>query len=726
MKKLSTIFVLIVLAQISIAQKVNVREEVYLQVNSDNFITGETLYFSAFVTSSATSRLSDLSSIVYVELVGEDRVVFQQKIQLKNGRGYGEFFMPSLVSTGTYHLIAYTRWMKNFESLFRRKITVINPFEEYEKPAQGSQLNAVFYPESGGLVVGRENNMVFRFAKGLQGVMLKGKVVNTAGDKLADIQSSAQGIGQFSIVPKEGESYQAIMEDEQGDFLFFNLPATLSDMAIHVEEDASYFSITVLNKERKLVQLSVSDGQNQVYDEEVETNSEVRLYKKNLNTGAYIASSGDAERIFTFIDQDKSPNQSIEKFQIRDLVQVPIQAKEITQASVSVRKNSSISSIDIKQKSLLNNLNQDLENPNNADIGLSAEWRGTKYVDQSSFIKYLPEVRGELISGKINGSFDEKAETIVTFSTIGQNYQLRTAAPDSEGSFVLQIDPIVGEHLSYLAILNGDSATSLEMESPFLKEYPDFEYVAVNIDSATAVELAERSVRNQIQNAYYEFDPQEDDEVDLTPEQFGEFSRHYVLDDYNRFPKMHEHFIEFIPEVVARQNSSRSKIKVLSRYLLPYDLDPLILVDGVPTTAERILSFSPYKVKSIGVINNRIFNGPLIADGLVSFHTFQGDLHTFNPGDNGLKFTHQGVEPKRDYSFPTYESKDRTSNRLPDFRDQLYWNPEVTIAPEQPYLLEFYTSDTEGIFEILVEGIDSKGQPFVFKKLIEVNPPASN
>lgn len=724
MNRLITILLTLTLAAPLYGQQKNIREAVYLQVNSDDFITGETLYFSAFVTSAASSKLSDLSSILYVELIGEDRVVFQQKILLENGRGSGEFFMPSLVSTGTYQLIAYTKWMKNFDTYFQKKITIVNPFEEYQIPEKQG-LSATFYPESGSLINGQENQVAFHITKERSGVVLKGKVVNDAGDKIADIASDSSGLGTFKITPRAGQAYQAILEDEFGDFHFFNLPATRVDQSIHVEESPGYFSITVHSAEHKLVRLSVADGQNLIYNEEVETNHSVRLYKKNLIPGAYIASAGNSERVFVYQKEQSEVPQKKNVFQPRELVQIPIAVSAKTSASITVRKKNNPRGNNILTNRIENNLTKPLFET--SDIGFTATWSGAKMIESQDSVNYLPEVRGELITGQLIGPSDDITHATIAFSTIGEHYQLRVAQPGADGHFVIQIDPIVGDHPAYLALLDVDSTVSLQMDDPFLEEYPPFSYDPVSIDSATAIALAERSVRNQIQNAYYQFDSRDEAIDNQRSQQFGRYSRLYVLDEYNRFPKMHEHFIEFIPEVVARQNSTRSKLKVLSRFLLPYDLDPLILVDGVPTTADRILNFSPYKIKSIGVINNRIFIGPLIADGLVSFHTFQGDLHTFNPGVNGLKFTHQGVEYQQDHTFPSYhDSAEKLNERIPDFRDQLYWNPLVELSPEQPYMLEFYTSDTEGPFEVIVEGFSTDGEPFLFEQLIQVNPPVSN
>lgn len=728
MRLLTLLFIIGLTAPV-IGQQINVREQVHLQVNTDFLITGETLYFSAFVTSSATGLLSHLSSTLYVELVGEeDKPLFQQKIKLENGRGHGEFFVPSLASTGTYQLIAYTRWMKSFDDYFQSRLTIVNPFEEYVAPETG-RLSLDFYPESGGLLMDQSNDVVFYLSNNLTGIPASGKVVNGAGDKISDIQANQEGFGRFSMTPRPGVAYQAIIEDANGDFHFFNLPDIVTQQNIHIAESAGFFTISVGSGEDKLVRLSVTDGQNTIVSEEIETNKSIRVYKKNLKPGMYRAAVQGSERIFVYQGPQSDAPYGLGQYGQRSLVQAELVVASPTTAAISVRKIDQGNPTNIQESVLFAKTKNPIRSSVDLDMKMiSSQWKGQASLSRNDSVKYLPEVRGNLISGKIHGSAEMLREVLVTYSLIGEHYQIRAAKPDQNKQFTIQIDPIEGNQDAYLSLLGADSSVSFTLDKPFLTSYPEFEYVPVSIDSLTAAVLTKRSIRNQVQNAYFKFQPESDSTTDSTPEQFGEYSNLYVLDDFNRFPKMHEHFIEFIPEVVARHNNTRSKLKVLPRHILPYDLDPLILVDGVPTTPEQVLSFSPYKIKSIGVINNRIFNGPLVADGLVSFHTFRGDMHGFEPGINGVKLIHQGWEPVKDYQFPEY-GQDQSRDRIPDFRDQLYWQPNVYLGAEKPYMLEFYTSDTTGEFDIVVEGFSEDGQPVSIIKTFTVktiNPPASN
>ena len=133
MRKLITISILAI-SVVAIAQPNNYEEQVYLQLNRTNLLVGEDLLFSAFVYSTNTKKLSSLSSILYLDLIDENGTsVFRQKIGLRDGRGSGGIELDPSLSSGTYRLVAFTRWMKNFEAYFQESILIFNPYNGIHK-----------------------------------------------------------------------------------------------------------------------------------------------------------------------------------------------------------------------------------------------------------------------------------------------------------------------------------------------------------------------------------------------------------------------------------------------------------------------------------------------------------------------------------------------------------------------------------------------------------------
>ncbi len=100
-------------------------EDIFCHVSSTNLIVGERLYFSAHTFPQYESP----SNLLYAELVDSEGNGRQKvKIQLIQGRGHGYFTIPTELASGIYRLVAYTRWMMNFDTWFSQPIVVLNPY----------------------------------------------------------------------------------------------------------------------------------------------------------------------------------------------------------------------------------------------------------------------------------------------------------------------------------------------------------------------------------------------------------------------------------------------------------------------------------------------------------------------------------------------------------------------------------------------------------------------
>lgn len=103
-------------------------EKIYLQLDSEIYLAGQTLWFKAIVTSAANHIPSKLSGVLYVELIDPDEHLVEQKIiKIVKGIGEGFFDIDANYSEGRYLLRAYTTWNENFDSPFMFK-TYVNIF----------------------------------------------------------------------------------------------------------------------------------------------------------------------------------------------------------------------------------------------------------------------------------------------------------------------------------------------------------------------------------------------------------------------------------------------------------------------------------------------------------------------------------------------------------------------------------------------------------------------
>ena len=147
-----------------------------------------------------------------------------------------------------------------------------------------------------------------------------------------------------------------------------------------------------------------------------------------------------------------------------------------------------------------------------------------------------------------------------------------------------------------------------------------------------------------------------------------------------------------------------------------FELDPLVLLDGVPVHAPDLLEFSPYRIKNVDIANKRYFLGSLIADGVLSFKTIEGNLGGFKINTNHLAFDLLTAEEATS-KLGTDHLKDL---RIPDSRIQLLWLPDYNVNEDGTQQIQFNTSDIEGTFELVIEGFTEDGIPVSIVKKFKV------
>jgi len=216
-----------------------VQEKVYLHLDNQCYFVGDTIWYKAYVVRADDLRETDMSRVLYVELVTPDGLVVerQQLIVSPDGYSCGDFEIGDSLYSGYYELRAYTRWMLNFnvsirdyrrkdkerfysekmaEDFFReygnicsRVIPVyVKPEEEgdwqergmYQRPKQRAdkelkeRLLVTFYPEGGNLVVGHRQRVAFE-ATDEEGQAVS--VSGTIGGK--EIKTEYMGRGVFDM-----------------------------------------------------------------------------------------------------------------------------------------------------------------------------------------------------------------------------------------------------------------------------------------------------------------------------------------------------------------------------------------------------------------------------------------------------------------------------------------------------------------------------------------------
>ena len=91
------------------------QEKVYVHMDNRSYFIGDTIWFKAYVMNATTLHPTQLSGVLYVELLNDKGIEVEHlKMRLENGMCHGSFILKDDYRTGYYEIRAYTRYMLNF------------------------------------------------------------------------------------------------------------------------------------------------------------------------------------------------------------------------------------------------------------------------------------------------------------------------------------------------------------------------------------------------------------------------------------------------------------------------------------------------------------------------------------------------------------------------------------------------------------------------------------
>ena len=719
--KLRILIILWSFATGAVAQDLkNIYERVFIHPNAQEFVAGETLRFSAYTLSHVSGQLADLSKILYVQLVGEEGPVFEQKLRVVNGQAAGAFFVNSLVPSGRYQLVAYTRWMRNFDHVFQLPVTIINPFETKLDRAADSVLRIMYHLGNDSMLVAGIENQVACYLINGEG-HYQGKVLDDGGEVVASFQTPTGTSTDFNIIPEAGTQYRVVLEDEAGNFSFHKfLPVRPTGYRIRWEVGESDLLITALGPEEKLVRLEIVFADQVWRSVEIYPGQTTRIPIHSLPSEFFHLQLIDAEHLVA-VSPVMLQNSTYLAFKG---LQKQYRPRELNSFEVDLPKGQY--SISIHQKSIQPNvkvratesrfwsaLKDPLKRGHFTILGdSSARALSTirKVMTLPKQVSYLPESRHELLSGTLKDASGQLvADTEIAIAFPGEDPQVKTVFTDPDGRFLFHFRPGMRNSTYHLSVLHDEKTYQFVPDEKFLSEFPVFDYSLPSIDSLWLMEIRDRSINTQIDNAFYIQDTVLSDLSSMPNRQFSQWKFEYRLDDYQRFPELREYFVEYILGVGIRNQA----IEIRPEYYRPkFRNQQLILLDGVPVSPSGILSMDPYLIEQVKVITNRLYLGPSAFDGLVMINTYDGDLAGFEPP--GVSYPYIGMSPE-----PRSFQGSVTQGNRPDRRVQLYWNPRL-VWDGGKLSVPFGTSDVKGRYEVRVEGFSHDGEALSASQEFEV------
>jgi len=337
---------------------------------------------------------------------------------------------------------------------------------------------------------------------------------------------------------------------------------------------------------------------------------------------------------------------------------------------------------------------------------------------------YLPELRGEIISGKVVSKETGVSipNKVVALSITGNRDIYKTSKTNSLGIFYFNVSKNYNSG-DLIIQINDDYAADFKIvldEQKFMFESLSFNKLVLNKNTANWI--VEKSINNQIETAY--FASKKDSIVNsfIDKKFYDKTDADFVLDDYKRFKTIKETFVEVIEGAGIEKHKGKYEVVVYTAQSIfdtqLRDLKTLLIVDGIPVfNHEVFINMKPSSIKRISLVKGAFFHGPSIYKNILIAETIKKD---FILPKTEVFFNKPIISlvKSKVYNNPNYERNTQSLQRIPDYRTQLFWEPNLQLYNDID--VEFFTSDVKGVYEILIKGFDDNNKQVLLKKYIVV------
>lgn len=756
-------------------QQNDLQEKLFIHTDRNSYVSGETIWFKIYCVNAANNQLLDLSKVAYAEVLDKDnQPVLQAKVSLQSGTGTGSLTLASALPSGNYVFRAYTNWMKNFDAdfYFQKTLIVTNTFQNETPYAKknSEHFDVQFFPEGGDLVNGLQSKVAFRVTnESGTGADFNGTIINQNNDTVVRFHPAKFGIGSFNFTPDKNIQYRAVIRPVYESSIIQNLPPVRDNGFVMTVSDPASGKLKIsirTNTRDSSVYLFIHSQQH------INTAELVNIKNGTAETEVDKNKLGDGISHITLFNYSRQPvcerlyfksvqkklvvnaNADNAQYTTRKKVTIDVLSKDETQKPMPANMSMAVflkDSMPANEEDicsylwLSSDLRGNIEHPeyylNSAsaqtreavdNLMLTHGWRRFKWTDvlanNKPVLRFLPEYEGHIVSGKLlNTVSGTPEENVVAFLSVpGIHFQLYTSRSNNEGQVYFNTKDFYGSKLIVAqANAQQNSKYRIDLSSPFSESSSSFKMPSFHSYTNTTTNLLQQSISMQVQNVYardtgtYSLPAPAD-----TARFYGKPDVKYLLEDYTRFPTMEEVLREYVREINVRKRRDNYYLTIIVKNEVgnPDIKSPVVLLDGVPQfdNGNKITHYNALKVKQLDIILDKYYLGTAAFDGIASFTTYKGDLEGFQLDTAVTIMDYDALQLRREFYSPVYQKRDELESRLPDFRNLLYWAPDIKTDKNGKQQISFYTSDQTGKYAVVLQGLSASGHAGSKVFMIEV------
>ena len=729
----------------------NQDDRIILHHDKPYYLSGTNIWFRAYILKDLSGQVSPNRNNIYVTLTNINDSIVSQTVLNSGERAWdGSLPIPARATEGFYTLRAFTQEMAALGSdkNFSEQVYILNTNSGIKSPVLpgGNLLNVKedpilhFYPEGGSLVNGIDNLIGFE-ARGMSGnpVVVEGMVIDDNKKLVARFKSDPAGKGTFIFNPFKNRTYTSVVKNATGAELKFPLPTinykasqlnmvsqndknirlrvVLGD-SIYAKKPVSY--ILGVSKD-KLCFAGIGNGMFEtdvslagfpsgpatfyVFDENQVKQSERRVFidKKNIKVIIQVDKENYAARQKANIgvqvsDLDGKPLPTIFSVSVTDdrFVGFPFlssgEGKRIARDTVGLLKNAQVEIQSLTKSSdggdsgiILSGVIRDRNGSVKEGQVITIFTEGTNLVltdtsdaqgkfsfppfdftDQTPFFSQVTDLKGV------------KQDVLVTTDPLpfslpkGENFE-----PDHWTSVPSEIQKF--KQMQADSLLTGTYKNQLDVIAA--KE--------AGTTKKGKSKVAERSASSHM----------------ITGEQLDKLELGNVVNA-----------VKMLPGIIMVGDKLTIRGGTQSVGANSSDIEPLVLVDGVPAVSSNVAAFlnslPPQSIEYIEVITGgeAARYGTRAANGVILIKSANTLRPMAGPGQKGIQYIFPvGYHKKQPFYIPPYDSYGVREESFTDNRSTIYWNGEIVTDASGKAAFWFYTADLPASYTIRIKGVTSKG-----------------
>lgn len=333
---------------------------------------------------------------------------------------------------------------------------------------------------------------------------------------------------------------------------------------------------------------------------------------------------------------------------------------------------------------------------------------------------FLPEIKGIYLGVKIHNKGQTVKGECLYISTPDTVANLQYSFSDKKGHFnILLNNYYVGKNV-ILKLKNNNSANSdyeievddkFEIKSKFIPVLPkmsiELKKYIFSCQDLTQIQKSYSSVKvktlisNELNKPSFPF-------VYRLPTTVVYPSRFVALENFKEIASN-----LLMGFKITKENNTNEAYMVNFLTKSYFNFPPAIFLDGVPLdNINQIIGLSSEDIKKIELCNILKIKGELNFPGVLSVFSNKNLINTISFLKPYKRIKIEKVLNESYLELPEY-SKSSIQDTKPDFRQLLYWNPNILLDMKSENIIEFFASDYITEYLIEVCGVSDNGKSII-------------